>query len=378
MNSSIKEKVFSFDRFKKNNGLTHSAFSAQINPFFTYEWFSIWWKYFQNKNRRLCVFFSTKETILPFYLEDRKLYKELCCLGRGLIDYEDGFGEDDSSHLLIDLLRGENADLISLIHIREDAPIFSSLKETDSKFYNDFKIILEKSVKSPFLRIKKWNNFEEYLRSKKNLKTDIPRRIRRLSEKGELKFAYCASCNEIKYVLGTMYEQHIRRRQFLGQRKSIFTDSNVRDFFNEVSCAVSNNRLFYLKLDRDIIAIAYCFQSQEKLYYYIPTFDLEYSNYSPGKVLLYFIIKYAFENNLKEIDFMIGEEDYKLRWNTDIRQTYNLYIYYRKKLTGKVLILVNQVIKNNIISKIKNFLHKIGIIDTVKFLRKKWYTAHHF
>ena len=57
-----------------------------------------------------------------------------------------------------------------------------------------------------------------------------------------------------------------------------------------------------------------CFDYNGHILVYNSGFDFRFSQYSPGWVLLGFLIQHAIENGKKSFDFMRGDEDYKYRF----------------------------------------------------------------
>ena len=62
-------------------------------------------------------------------------------------------------------------------------------------------------------------------------------------------------------------------------------------------------------------AAAYlCFDFQERVWVYNSGFDPQYREFSPGWVMLGYLIQHAIESGKKSFDFMRGDEDYKYRF----------------------------------------------------------------
>jgi CelD/BcsL family acetyltransferase involved in cellulose biosynthesis len=49
----------------------------------------------------------------------------------------------------------------------------------------------------------------------------------------------------------------------------------------------------------------------DTFYYYQPSFDLNWSEYSPGNVLLAKVIGWCIDNGIPTLDFMMGDHGYK-------------------------------------------------------------------
>lgn len=54
--------------------------------------------------------------------------------------------------------------------------------------------------------------------------------------------------------------------------------------------------------------------------YRLPSYDRELSDYSPGMIHLYYLLKYSFESGDTEFDFNFGREPYKFNYATHSRQ----------------------------------------------------------
>ena len=46
----------------------------------------------------------------------------------------------------------------------------------------------------------------------------------------------------------------------------------------------------------------------------MPTFATEWKSYSPGRLLLEYLIQWSIEQRLKVFDFTVGDEEYKKEW----------------------------------------------------------------
>ena len=74
----------------------------------------------------------------------------------------------------------------------------------------------------------------------------------------------------------------------------------------------------------------------ERLYYIMPSYNIEYSKFSPGKILLYFLFEWCSKKGIEVFDFTEGKSKYKLQWSNDSTNLYDTifiksikgYIYY--------------------------------------------------
>lgn len=82
-------------------------------------------------------------------------------------------------------------------------------------------------------------------------------------------------------------------------------------------------RLSILKMDNKIIAYAYLFIQNHIVYYHMPAFLQNYKEYAPGKLLLFEIIRNAFEDtHIHEVNLMRSKEDSYKDWFQPDRHSY--------------------------------------------------------
>ena len=83
--------------------------------------------------------------------------------------------------------------------------------------------------------------------------------------------------------------------------------------------------------------------------------DTEYMRFSPGRILLQYLVKSSIDNGLKELDFTIGDEPYKKDWYNNI----NILSCYIEKKNFKHFIKY-LLLKSKV--KSINFLKRFEII----------------
>jgi len=335
----ISQTLRTLDELSRLEHLWHDAhgpFSKPAYPFLDFYWLMAYAKYFCQDNR-LCIEFSQEKDdfmLLPMVNNNRP-FKSMNLLGDGFFDYRDVVVHGSVRDPFLKYFKNVSADILHFNRLREDSIVWSIVKTSREEDFGNFKTVIKKSIRSPYISIK--GDWEEYLSTlKRKFITDIQRQIRRLLSLGDFQFRVCQNIGEVRIVTETLFNQHIERRKVLGQDRSIFEQKITRDFLNTLNEKLfhtSKLRFFYFMLNKKIIAVAECFLYGHVLYYYLPTFSDGYKAYSPGNTLLYYIIKFCFENEVKEIDFLGGEEEYKLNWNAQIRQLYDIY-FYKKNLGG--------------------------------------------
>ncbi|MGN6593904.1 MAG: GNAT family N-acetyltransferase [Terriglobales bacterium] len=83
-----------------------------------------------------------------------------------------------------------------------------------------------------------------------------------------------------------------------------------------------------LECDGEIAAVLYGYQVGGVLYYYQSGFDMKFSSYSIGTLMVAWVLEDAITRlGAREFDFLRGAEDYKTRWTSDLRQTRHLWLW---------------------------------------------------
>ena len=93
--------------------------------------------------------------------------------------------------------------------------------------------------------------------------------------------------------------------------------------------------LYFLVVDKKPIAVLYGFTFGKKMSLYQGGFDVDFSKYSPGNLLLYELIKICINNGINKVDFMRGAEQHKSKWGSYDNVNYNIK-FVNKKLDSKI------------------------------------------
>ena len=167
------------------------------------------------------------------------------------------------------------------------------------------------------------HKFEDYLQQlgygfRKNLR----RYERKLKRDYKVDFRICNATETINNAMRSFFDLHQKRWQSQKQ-PGAFLDRRFRDFHLEVARSFAERgwlALNFLMLNDEPVAAGYDFMYAKKLFYYLSGFDPEYSKYNIGHLRHMFLIKHCIENGVEEYDFMRGDEPYKLKWNTSMRE----------------------------------------------------------
>jgi CelD/BcsL family acetyltransferase involved in cellulose biosynthesis len=173
----------------------------------------------------------------------------------------------------------------------------------------------------PYADFSSYEDFDKFYRSrKKNLRYQVEKRKRQLSEKGSLVY-HRYSADEIDAAVDALppfLESHAQRWPNAYKAPGFYADI--------VSKGILSGLVHFaeLRLDGRPIAWHLGYMTNGKFYYYMPAYLQEFHNYSPGRVLLSFLMQDSFENGIKVFDFLRGVYRYKEEWSDG---TISLYTY---------------------------------------------------
>ncbi len=160
-------------------------------------------------------------------------------------------------------------------------------------------------------------------------KKSMRRVFNKLARRGELSFEVLTEWNEIEPFLPTFFSQHVSRWNSIGQA-SIYEKGAQRDFARRYTMGLSATDSIHLSILRcgdEIAATHLGFLSGGRFVWYKPTYSLEFSDLSPGKVMLRFLLDDVMARGATCFDFTRGVESYKLSLSNQVTQNYGLLIW---------------------------------------------------
>lgn len=142
------------------------------------------------------------------------------------------------------------------------------------------------------------------------------RKLRRLSEYGEVRFGIATEESEIKPVFAAFLRQKSRRyMESLGHPG--FDVPGQVDYYLTLTQRLPDLgvQLAYLKVGDDVVATAWNLISGQRLYYMMAGYEGgKWRKHSPSWLLLEELVNWACQNGITTFDFGIGDESYKLKW----------------------------------------------------------------
>ncbi len=316
--------------------------SGPLNPFLSFEWLSSWWHAF-GEGHRLCVLVLERDgvwmALAPLMLLRRRGFTTLQFIGRPFSDYSDFLIAGDRESSIAEILsfcdREVAWDRIELDGVLESAanrPVFESLWKQRPGIAR-----VKSDLVAPYIPIREpWSTYQAGLRAK--LFSDGRRQLRRLEAQGEVAFERCDDLDTALWTIGELETQKSSRYQDTGAR-NIFGGGRLRTFFEDVVRALWDRGVVDVSRvvqNGTTLALHFGFKTNDRFFYYMPSFDDRYRSFSVGRLLNAHLIERAFEDGLREFDFLPGDDAYKYDWTSQRRQVYS-FVSYRSSAKGMAL-----------------------------------------
>ena len=258
-------------------------------------------------NEAICIF--------PFQIINKFSVKILQWLGTGDFDYCSPIIKKDIN--LDNLFNSIWKDVLSSL----DSYDLIFLREQPEKIgiiSNPFVKLLPCDPDSKIYSINFDGNFNDYLTSIKNKK--FISEFNRTEKKLKLS-------NSVDLKILNHEDRSLVPRDIINQKIKLLNKLNKRHNFNENiinfydNLAVNYKQKIILStlfINNKMIAACLSLIHKNRFYYLIPViFNDDYNKYSPGKILISFLINWSSSNEIKTFDFGLGEETYKKYWAND-------------------------------------------------------------
>jgi CelD/BcsL family acetyltransferase involved in cellulose biosynthesis len=154
--------------------------------------------------------------------------------------------------------------------------------------------------------------WEEY-RSKRAGKRQRKRKSM-LEKAGRAVFTIAEDRSTRQRILAAMMRQKSRR--YIETRGwDGFDRPGYRRYFPQMTERLSSTiHVSALELDGRIIATNWGMLLGQRFYILMPSFDKEYQELSPGRLLTEYLIEWSYRNGLNALDFGVGDQIYKLKY----------------------------------------------------------------
>ena len=211
-----------------------------------------------------------------------------------------------------------------------------------------------------------WDNFTENLNSQHSVLKKLKTSTRNLEKLGKIEYLFLEPKSSMDAVITTVTSMIDMHTKEWGVKSRFVKRPIWKDLYIDFAYRASQKGFLdftMLILNDEPIAYHYGFLHNSTLYYFTPTYDTDYSRYSPGSILMYRLINRAY-SNLAEFDFQNEVEPYKTTWATGMYERAALRILSEKRLI-EVTVLGRQAPGHQmrIVPEEKRKVTQIGGID---------------
>ena len=323
MRAIVSREVAAGDGLRASwNSLLNQIENAQV--FYTYEWaIAVERAYASILKPLVFLFYEQDKLVAIAPLATSLSGRPAFFLTATTADYCDILSIPGYSHRVWDCLQEELSKLgietLVLANLPEDSPAHQALRET--KMYG-FHLHIRKAYDCARVALGSAEHRAE-IKSALYKKKVYRRAIRQLTSQG-FEVLHLREYSDVSRCLEQFYAAHIARFQATGRRSNI-EDPERRLFLTELArelCATQSMVLSCLRLHGVPIAWNYGFRFRGCWFWYQPTFDSAYEEFSPGFSLLGKIIEASCDDpEIAVVDLGLGAEEYKDRFATSVRRT---------------------------------------------------------
>jgi CelD/BcsL family acetyltransferase involved in cellulose biosynthesis len=314
--------------------------SVDNHPFLTYEWLTSWWKHFA-KGRELKLFTAECDGAVSIGIPMMYSTHRVFGLRRCRVEFVSGSDSDYQVFLLTNfheaarsinqliksIMHDSDADRLILGEVPEDSATARLLENFSGGGFG-----VSRSITNSCPYVPLPNSYEIFLQT---LGSNMRRNLK-VWEKQALKdyrveFVAYDKIGSVEEAMKIFFVLH-QKSQVAKGNCGLFSDGAKKSFHMDVANAFAEKgwlALFFLTFNDKPVSTVYCYEYNRKLYAYLCGFDPEYARYRPGHLAFKNIIKYGIEKKLKEFDFLRGNEEYKTRWRTAVRNNLEFRISKR-------------------------------------------------
>jgi CelD/BcsL family acetyltransferase involved in cellulose biosynthesis len=303
--------------------------------FQTYQWFDAWWSVLGSAHQLFFLVVRRGGDVIgfaPLMLSRGKWgLRELQFIGTGNADYLDFVIAGDRREALraiCEFLRSQAArwDRFWLCNIPANSASLAGLAQAVAA--SGLYLAEEARIRCPAMLLEEDRGRAQELINRYSVR----RPLNWFKKRGNVSFRHVGSLEDVSALLPAFFEQHIRRWRAAG-KPSLFEQARQRAFYASLATSVHGPGwlLFsVLELDNVPIAFHFGFDYAGSVTWYKPAFDMSYAEHSPGLLLTRQLIEDSLARNRKEIDFTIGEEQFKDRFANTERSNVYVAVYHSR------------------------------------------------
>jgi CelD/BcsL family acetyltransferase involved in cellulose biosynthesis len=308
------------------------------HPFVRHEWVRAWWECFgTGQELHILLVKENREpvAIVPLMSCDRRLYgvpvRQLQFIWNVYVERFDFIVGRRSqaayrATLAHFLSRKKGWDLLLLHQLPAGSQSLTEMRRLAVE--HGLHVEQLRSADSPYVPIVgSWDSYRKGLDPKH--RSNLRNREKRLSQLGSVSLEIVSAAKELTEALEDGFG--LEAAAWKGRAGSaIGSCPEVQRFYTQLARFAAERgslRLCFLTLNRERIAFGYFLEHGNKLYLLKPGYDPRYACYSPSTLLCDLVLRYAFDRQLTEVDFLGLADPWKLQWTKSLRTHHWLYLF---------------------------------------------------
>jgi CelD/BcsL family acetyltransferase involved in cellulose biosynthesis len=299
--------------------------SAVDTPFLRYGYQRTWWQHkgggeWPQAELRIITARENEHLvgIAPLFIGERNGEKEIHFVGSVEIsDYLDFIVQPQNSEAFIagifKLIKEEKAQFsgkIHLLNIPYNSPSLQIMKKIGGS--EDWSIEIEPAYHTPAITLSKdWDTYLAGINKKQ--RHEVRRKLRLASESEDDVSLYITT---EKSMLNQDIADFLQLMESDKEKKRFLTKDMQKQMGAIVQWAFDAGylQLSFLTINDEKAAGYLCFDYGNRIWVYNSGFRPDHQTYSPGWVLLSYLIQHAIKTGKTHFDFMRGDETYKYRF----------------------------------------------------------------
>lgn len=335
---------------EKENWNAICARMEDKTPFQSWQWNYYWWKHNEPADSLYIIkAFEGKQVFgyAPIVVKN----KTAQFIGNRDMDYG-LFVVNERSMVVIEgfvqrlLEKGVSLALQEMPSRSSQLHMVQKLLETKKRY------ILHKTTRTVHVNLPQYGNMDGYM---KHLSQSMRNKTIKAGMKKGLQIAPEPVTDTLLQEIRQIYEN---RQEYRGKAPDISWSFPIFQTLQQEKML----DVYIARNAEEAVGFLVAFSYENRRYIWLVAFKMEYRDYFPGQLLFYNVLKDGFEAGNTQVDFMRGDYDFKMRWESALDTNYTVYLCrkywdYRKK---KTVFAVKP--------KLKRIIHSSALLERI--LRK--------
>ncbi len=323
--------------------------SFALDPFSNYAWAEAWYDAHAGASNCSPVIIlgldenNTPLFLLPLFRQKIGPFKVLLRPGRTHSAYSSGLFSHQCRHMITGQNAGRFWQMVFSAVPRDDVIAIDGVREAEFCHGNPLRFLPRMSSSNPSYEVQVSGEWEEFYKSKMNRKarSNIRRCEKRLSERGELRFATGETKDQRLALLRVLLAQKAEQFRLSGIINP-YDKENIPSFYEKLvqsqdGAATHSVIISAIFLDDRPLAVILGMVKGGEFHGLIMSMVTgPLARFSPGRILLHRTMQYLSETGIRKIDFGVGDANYKNEWVDKGIERY--YVLAPLSLKGRIFV----------------------------------------